>query len=129
MFPPGHILAVGNLSDCLSTDGNICLPGIFCDYPELDTPQERAFGDYSAGRYGFVFTDVKRLPSPVPFKSRQGRLIDLDYATEYAVRGQWWQRCCPCPVEAHILRTHEVERGSHYCRGCNSIHDQAEASI
>lgn len=31
--------------------------------------------------------------------------------------------CCGCTPEQHEERTHEVERGSHLCHGCNSIHD------
>ena len=127
-FPRGHIIAVGILSGCLPTEANICLPGVFDDYPELDTPQERAFGNYAPGRFGFVFTDMARLKTPVPFKSRQGKLIDLDRTAELAVRDQWWQRCCPCPAESHVPRTHEVERGSDYCARCNSIHDYMESS-
>lgn len=131
-FHFGHIIAVGILSDCVPTEiRGICdreLFGEYGDYKHLDTPQERAFGNYAPGRFGFVFTDVARLKSPIPFKSRQGKLLDLDRDTELAVRAQWWQRCCPCPAESHSERTHEVERGEHYCKGCNSIHDYREES-
>jgi len=30
---------------------------------------------------------------------------------------------CGCSFDRHRIRTHEVERGSHYCEGCKSIHD------
>jgi activating signal cointegrator 1 len=36
------------------------------------TPQEYAFGDYSAQRYGWVLTDVRRLPIPIPCKGALG---------------------------------------------------------
>lgn len=36
------------------------------------TPQEITFGDYSPGRFGWVLTDVVRLPSPIPAKGSLG---------------------------------------------------------
>lgn len=36
------------------------------------SPQERAFGDYSAGRYGWVLANVQRLPVPLPCKGALG---------------------------------------------------------
>ncbi len=89
-FPRGHIIAVGTLVDCCPTESDICIPGIFDQHPELDTDQERAFGDYSAGRYGLVFDNVTLLQEPVPFKSRQGKLLDLDFETEKLVRQANW---------------------------------------
>ncbi len=89
-FPRGHIIAVGTLVDCCPTESDICLPGIFDQHPELATHQERAFGDYSAGRYGLVFENVTLLQEPVPFKSRQGKLLDLDFETEAKVRFALW---------------------------------------
>jgi hypothetical protein len=32
------------------------------------TDQERAFGDYTPGRYAWLLTDVKMLPEPIPAK-------------------------------------------------------------
>ena len=87
-FHFGHILAVGELVDCLPTDSTGCLPGIFDDWKEFDTPQERAFGNYEPGRFGFLFGNVGRLKHPVPFSSRQGKLLDLDSATEALVLEQ-----------------------------------------
>lgn len=101
VFHHGHILAVGNLVDCLPTDSIGCLPGVFDNHPKLDTPQERAFGDFSSGRFGLIFEDVVRLQVPVPFKSRQGKLLDLDIAVEYEISAQVnrtgrWQPCLEC---------------------------------
>ncbi len=89
-FPRGHIIAVGALVDCCPTESDICVPGIFDDHPKLNTEQERAFGDYSPGRYGLVFENVTLLQEPVPFKSRQGKLLDLDFETERKVRANLW---------------------------------------
>lgn len=88
VFPFGCIIAVGTLVDCLVTEGIGCLSGVFDDYPHLNTPKERAFGDYSPRRYGFVFAEMKRLKLPVPYTSRQGKLLDLDFNTEALVRKQ-----------------------------------------
>lgn len=87
-FAFGHVIAVGTLSGCVRTNSYRCLPGVFDDYPDLDTPKERAFGNYGEWRFGFVFTNMCRLVTPVPFKSRQGKLIDLDAVAEAAVRSQ-----------------------------------------
>jgi hypothetical protein len=58
--------------DCLPMEAFGCLSGIFDDYPELDTPEERAFGDFdvfdsSSGkrRYGWVLESAKPLANPV----------------------------------------------------------------
>jgi hypothetical protein len=33
---------------------------------------------------------------------------------------------CGHSESVHVERTHEVERGTHYCAICNSIHDLEE---
>jgi hypothetical protein len=74
-LPFGAVIAVCNLVDCLPTDSTFCLPGVFDDHQELDTPQERAFGNYAPGRFGLVTANMRRLREPIPFKSRQGKLL------------------------------------------------------
>lgn len=88
VFPRGHILAVGELVDCLPTEARICLTSVFDEWPSLDNPQERAFGNYEPGRFGFLFGNVRRLKMPVPFSSRQGKILELDAATEALVLEQ-----------------------------------------
>ena len=92
-FPRGHIIAVCNLVDCRATTVGVHLPGwsgaVFNAYPELDTPQERAFGNYEHGRYGLVTSGMFRLPQPIPFKSRQGKLLDLPAEIAAEVNRQW----------------------------------------
>lgn len=56
-LPLGAILAVGNLTACIRTDALI-----------VEDKQERLFGNYSAGRYAWVFENVRRLPEPIPAK-------------------------------------------------------------
>lgn len=94
-LPLGAIVAVGRLEDCwrveriAAADANRT--------PELDascaatlrhwghseaviadalrpmlSDQERAFGDYSAGRFGWFLRDMKALERPIPMKGRQG---------------------------------------------------------
>lgn len=69
---PGHIVAIVNLLDCCPMEDTGCLAGVFSDYPELNTPKERAFGDYSPGRWAWVTEDYFRLPEPIPFRAKQG---------------------------------------------------------
>lgn len=78
-FPFGHIVAVVNVMDCLPTVGEICNPGVFDDYPLLNTPHELAFGNYDKfdavtgrRRFGFVTDKLFRLPQPIAYKAHQG---------------------------------------------------------
>ena len=87
VLPFGAIIAVCDLVDCLPTEACICVPGVYDDYPDLDIPTERAFGNYDPGRFGFVTENMFRLPEPIPFKGRQGKLLDV-----------------PEEIEAEILR-------------------------
>lgn len=71
-LPLGKVLAYSNLVAVLPMEARGCLSGVFADYPELDTPQERAFGDYSVGRLALVLEDIKRLDVPIPAKGALG---------------------------------------------------------
>lgn len=66
----GCVVATCNVVECLPTESTGCLPGVFEDYPQLDTPQERAFGNYDPGRWGWVLEDVIILPMPIPAKGK-----------------------------------------------------------
>jgi hypothetical protein len=48
------------------------------------TDQERAFGDYSFGRYAWLLTNVRALPEPIPVKGALG-LWQPDTFTEMAI--------------------------------------------
>jgi activating signal cointegrator 1 len=39
--------------------------------------QERAFGNYEIGRYGFILGNAAPLPLPIAFRGRQAKLLDL----------------------------------------------------
>lgn len=62
ILPLGAIVAVVNLSDVRPTE----------ELEPTITPLERRFGNYEAGRFGWILTDIRALPVPVPFKGRQG---------------------------------------------------------
>lgn len=68
----GHVLAVGELVECLPTEATGCLPGVFDDYPQLDTLTEEDFGDFSPGRFGWVIENVQLLKYPVAAKGSLG---------------------------------------------------------
>jgi hypothetical protein len=71
-LPRGAVVATCNLLDCVPTEARGCLAGVFSDYPELDTPQEQAFGDFSAGRWCWVLEDIKMFPKAIPAKGALG---------------------------------------------------------
>ena len=54
-FPFGAIIAKCHLSAIVTTEGGLYL-----------SDQERAFGDYSPGRYAWFLENVERLPEPIP---------------------------------------------------------------
>lgn len=81
-LPFGAIIAVVNLIDCCPTVDMIespAYPSAFRKYPQLDTPQERSFGNYNPERYAWVTNHLRVLSEPLPFKGGQG-LRDLDPA-------------------------------------------------
>lgn len=87
---PSCIVAVVRMVDCCPMEDRGCLPGVFRDYPELDTPQEREFGDFHEGRWGWVTEDLFRLPTPIPFRAKQG-LCDVPAEIVFELRRQWKQ--------------------------------------
>ena len=69
--PRGAIVAVGYLVDCQETSM------LQATFKTLGMGQEIAkrempFGDFSLGRYGWIFTDIKPLKEPVPCTGSQG---------------------------------------------------------
>jgi activating signal cointegrator 1 len=86
-FYPGCIVALVRLLDCLPMEDRGCIPGVFSDYPELDTPQEREFGDFHSGRWAWVTENRFRLPKPIPFRASQG-LMSISEDVETAIQMQ-----------------------------------------
>lgn len=66
-YPLGAVIATCLLADCLPMEATVCLAGVFDDHPDLDTEQERLFGDYSPGRWAWVLEDIKPI---VPQQAR-----------------------------------------------------------
>ncbi|MBC9783509.1 ASCH domain-containing protein [Heliobacterium chlorum] len=60
-MPLGSIIAICNLVDVIPVED---ISGL--------TTKERAFGDYSPGRYAWVLEDVRPLDKPVPAKGKLG---------------------------------------------------------
>lgn len=67
----GCIVAVVNLTGCWKIEDGGFLPGGFA----IDD-EERAFGDYTKGRYAWTVSLIKRLHTPIPYKGNQG-LFDV----------------------------------------------------
>lgn len=75
-LPLGAIVAVCELRDCriigVELNG---IPTIAADDMLTRTPimgNERAFGDYSAGRFAWLLANVRALPEPIPAKGALG---------------------------------------------------------
>jgi hypothetical protein len=66
-LPFGAIVAVGRLRCCPTTEEF----SSDSRYARLRTGQEIAFGDYSLGRFAWVFDAVRPLKQPVPERGRQ----------------------------------------------------------
>lgn len=69
-LPLGSVVAVGWLQDCAQTDGlKISI-------------EERAWGNYSPGRYAWVFSEVWRINQPFPVRGMQ-KLFDLQMPDQW----------------------------------------------
>jgi activating signal cointegrator 1 len=76
-MPMGAIVATGYLVGCEETDWVVENNGIYKIIGGKRrhwalTDQERAFGDYSPGRYAWLLADVQALPEPIPAKGALG---------------------------------------------------------
>lgn len=61
-LPSGAFVATGRLVNCIRTE-------------EIDarlSDQERAFGDYTPGRWAWILADIHLLSTPVPARGQQG---------------------------------------------------------
>lgn len=70
-LPRGEVVAVSYLSACFPTMSTGCLAGVFEYHTELDSDQERAFGNYDDGRYAWILGAVHQLNPPIPAKGAQ----------------------------------------------------------
>lgn len=77
----GQIVAVAELVDCVRVDE-------LRDSPLL-TNAERAFGNFSDGRYAYVLQDARPLKKPIPFKGQLG-LWEVPSCVVIAMARQLW---------------------------------------
>lgn len=61
-MPLGAIVAVANIVECKSTN----FFGLQSGWVQDLSRNERAFGDYSKNRYGWILGEVRALDSPIP---------------------------------------------------------------
>lgn len=73
----GHVIAVATVGDIVATDE-------LTEAGEIGE-QEISFGDFRSGRYGWILTNVIKLPEPVPVKGKLG-LWKMDEETARKVR-------------------------------------------
>lgn len=72
-LPRGAIVAVCSLIACKPMPDSVLHSGWAIGLDEWDlTDQERAFGDYSAGRYAWLLANVRALPEPIPARGALG---------------------------------------------------------
>lgn len=69
LLPRGCVVATCELVDCRTTDLLTDRTAAYTDGPGRSWPlddQERAFGDFTPGRYAWLLANVQPLPKPVP---------------------------------------------------------------
>jgi hypothetical protein len=86
-LPIGQIIAVATLTHCLQFDATADAYTRERSAKRELPPFEADFGDYTAGRYGFVFDDVILLDRPVKVRGSLG-LWNLPLAVEAIVSAQ-----------------------------------------
>lgn len=86
-LPLGKIVAVCDLTDVLQVPENVeaRIPHAFTS--RFEASDERYFGDFTPGRFGWFLRDVHRLAEPVPARGKQ-RLWHAPAAVDTAVREQ-----------------------------------------
>ena len=77
VLPRGAILAVCELETCIPTlwltaTGRTTVSTRSGPAEYVLTDQERAFGDYTPGRYAWLLSNVRALPEPIPAKGALG---------------------------------------------------------
>lgn len=81
-LPFGAIIGKVNMIEVAPTRHFLSLFGDRPKYglaAQLDADHERAFGDFSCGRFGWLLTDPVKFETPIPAKGKQGFWnIDLE---------------------------------------------------
>jgi len=71
----GQILGSVELVDCKSTTGRRGKQGTgrkYADWVHELSERERAFGDFTPGRYGWFCEEPRELPEPIPARGYPG---------------------------------------------------------
>lgn len=116
-LPRGKIVAVVDLLHC---------EHVLYDWPRNQlvsqrsghrlTDQERAFGDYSIGRYAWLLGNIRALPAPVSARGMPG-LWDAPADVEAEIARQM---AAPCPhCHAAYDLTHRQSGDRTWCAACN----------
>jgi hypothetical protein len=74
-LPRGKIVALVELVDCVPTAGPRSEQGTgpkYADWVHELSEAERAFGDYSAGRWAWLLDNVRPLPEPIAARGMPG---------------------------------------------------------
>jgi hypothetical protein len=66
-YPLGVVLATCRLADCLRVERSV-----FGLSPNALSEQEKAFGDYTPGRWAWILAQVQPLATPIPAKGALG---------------------------------------------------------
>lgn len=72
LLPRGAVVAVVRLADCRPTGPTAGWAEFLPDWLPAEGTPERAFGDFSPGRYGWFLEDVHRFEFPVSAKGALG---------------------------------------------------------
>jgi hypothetical protein len=73
-LPLGAIIAIAILVDCIETE-RLTQPNNDDDRRRvltIDMQREIPLGYYTHGRYGWVLSNVRALPTPIPYRGKQG---------------------------------------------------------
>jgi|SRR5581483_8604804 len=84
-LPRGMIVATCELVACVSTSGSGARLELWPGHPLNEW--ERAFGDYSAGRFAWILANVVSLPEPIPVTGSLG-LWPVEVDVERQIRQQ-----------------------------------------
>lgn len=76
LLPRGHVLALFDVTGCTASEDLVDI-----------SAQERAFGNYADGRWGWHIENVRRCRRPVPARGMQG-LWPVDLALEERIRAE-----------------------------------------
>ena len=83
-LPLGSVIATCRLANCLPTEVIDNAANVFSVSLDPLSECERAFGDYSQGRYAWILEDIKPFPEPIPAKGALGLWEWTEYPGECA---------------------------------------------